>query len=190
MNDLGGPRADHGPLAELLNAVGRGDRDAFDQLYRQMLGPVSGLIQRVVRDPSLTEEVAQDAMTQIWCTADRFDQAKGTPQAWIMTIAHHQAIDRVRAERAARERETRYAAACTHIAYDEVAETVEARLEAQRVRQCMHDLTDLQRESVTLAYYDGYTYPQVARLLDSPLGTVKTRMRDGLARLRELLRAG
>jgi RNA polymerase sigma-70 factor, ECF subfamily len=167
-------------LATALYLVARGDREAFDTVYREMAGLVYGLIRRVLRDPAQAEEVAQEVMVEIWRTASRFDQAKGSPRAWMLTIAHRRAVDRVRSEQSAHDRESKVAARSNEIEFDEVAETVEVRLEAQRVRHCLGGLTDLQRESVTLAYYDGYTYSQVAELLQAPLGTVKTRMRDCL----------
>jgi RNA polymerase sigma-70 factor (ECF subfamily) len=107
-----------------------------------------------------------------------------------LTIAHRRAVDRVRSEQAAQERDTKAASSSCVPAYDEVVEAVQTRLDQQRVRRCLDGLTALQRESVTLAYYGGYTYPQVAQLLGVPLGTVKTRMRDGLARLRDCLGVG
>jgi RNA polymerase sigma-70 factor (ECF subfamily) len=107
--------------------------------------------------------------------------------AWLMTVAHRRAVDRVRSGLAAAQREARAAVAETD--YDVVAEEVETRLDAQRVRRCLDSLTDLQRESVTLAYYGGYTYREVAGLLGVAVGTVKTRMRDGLIRLRDCLGA-
>jgi len=174
-------------LAEALALVARGDRDAFDLVYREMAGAVFGISRRVLRDPAQAEEVAQEVMVEVWRTASRFDRTKGSPRAWMLMIAHRRAVDRVRAEQAAHDREAKLAAKSAEIEFDEVSETVEARLEAQRVRHCLGGLTDLQRESVTLAYYGGYTYPQVAELLGAPLGTVKTRMRDGLTRLRDCL---
>ena len=177
-------------LAEALVLVARGDRDAFEHVYREMAGAVFGLARRVLRDPAQAEEVAQEVMVEVWRSASRFDQAKGSPRAWMLTIAHRRAVDRVRAEQSAHDRDVKHAARSAEIDYDEVSETVEARFEAQRVRHCMGGLTDLQRESVTLAYYGGYTYPQVAELLGAPLGTVKTRMRDGLTRLRDCLGLG
>jgi RNA polymerase sigma-70 factor, ECF subfamily len=103
----------------------------------------------------------------------------------VTTLAHRRAVDRVRSEQAATDRDQR--AAKPEISYDVVAETVAARLDAERVRRCLGSLTDLQQESITLAYYRGFTYRQVAALLKVPVGTVKTRMRDGLIRLRDCL---
>jgi RNA polymerase sigma-70 factor (ECF subfamily) len=177
-------------LADALVLVARGDREAFESVYREMAGMVFGLARRILRDPAQAEEVAQEVMVEIWRTASRFEPAKGTPRAWMITIAHRRAVDRVRAEQSARDRDIKHAAKSAEIDFDEVCETVEARLEAQRVRHCLEGLTDLQRESVKLAFYDGYTYPQVAELLKAPLGTVKTRMRDGLTRMRDCLGVG
>jgi RNA polymerase sigma-70 factor, ECF subfamily len=123
----------------------------------------------------------------VWRTAARFDPAKGSARTWILTMAHRRAIDRVRSEQASRERTDRIGVRERSRAFDEVAEAVELKLEHHQVRRSLDALTDLQREAVELAYYGGHTYREVAELLDTPLGTVKTRMRDGLIRLRDAL---
>jgi RNA polymerase sigma-70 factor (ECF subfamily) len=172
---------------KLLVRVAGGDQRAFEELYALVSGPVFGLVRRVVRDPAQSEEVAQEVLLELWRSAGRFDPDRGSALSWILTLAHRRAVDRVRSARAATEREQREGRRNHHPAFDQVAEEVEAGLERQWVRHCLEKLTILQRESVTLAYYDGYTYREVAERLSCPLGTVKTRMRDGLTRLRECL---
>jgi RNA polymerase sigma-70 factor, ECF subfamily len=175
-------------LAALLALVAKGDQAAFEAVYDRVAAPVFGTVRSVVRDPALSEEVTQEVFVEVWRAASRFDAGKGSPMAWVATIAHRRAVDRVRYEQRSAERDRR--AASSVIAYDDVAETVEDNLDRERVRRCLGKLTDLQREAVTLAYYSGYTYREVARLLGVPAGTVNTRMRDGLIRLRDCLGAG
>jgi RNA polymerase sigma-70 factor, ECF subfamily len=172
-------------LDALLDRVARGDQDAFEAVYDQLAGPVYGLIRKVVRDPAQSEEVTQEVLLEVWRSASRFDAARGSAATWVMTIAHRRAIDRVRSTAAAAEREQKTAQPL--VLTDEVAETVAANMDAERVRRCLGGLTELQRESITLAYYGGYTYSQVAALLHTALGTVKTRIRDGLIRLRDCM---
>ena len=167
--------------------MAHGEEQAFNRVY-DLLGPtVYGLIRRVLRDPAQSEEVAQDVLVEVWRSACRYDPRRGSPQAWVMTLAHRRAVDRVRSEQAATDRESRAAAADTERPYDEVAEQATDRLERERVRRCLENLTEVQEQSVRLAFYGGYTYRDVARLLSTPLGTIKTRMRDGLIRLRACL---
>jgi RNA polymerase sigma-70 factor, ECF subfamily len=179
------PGSAEADLAALLNRVGRADEDAFSTFYEQVAATVFGLVQRVLRDPAQAEEVTQEVMLDVWRTAARFEPGRGSPQAWVATIAHRRAVDRVRSVQAAARRDDR--AARPDEGYDDVAEAVEARLEHERVRRCLGSLTELQRESIVLAYYGGYTYREVAGLLGIALGTTKTRMRDGLVRLRDCL---
>jgi RNA polymerase sigma-70 factor (ECF subfamily) len=171
----------------LLGEVARGDEAAFEQLYDRVAGAVYGLVRRVVRDAAQSQEVVQEVLVEVWRSASRYEPGQGSAMAWIMTLAHRRAVDRVRAEQAASDRQAKVARGDQRIAYDEVAEDVEARLDREWVRRCLGTLTDLQRESVALAFYQGYTYREVAELLTVPLGTVKTRMRDGLIRLRDCL---
>jgi RNA polymerase sigma-70 factor, ECF subfamily len=174
-------------LGDLLTYVARGDAGAFERVYDEVAGPVYGLALRIVRDPAQSEEVAQEVLVDVWRTASRFEPGRGSAMAWVMTLAHRRAVDRVRSAQASAEREERVGRAAAGTAYDEVAENVEVRLEREQVRRCLSTLTETQRESVTLAYYAGYTYREVAELLKAPLGTIKTRMRDGLIRLRDCL---
>jgi RNA polymerase sigma-70 factor (ECF subfamily) len=170
---------------DLLRRVARGDEAAFATLYDLVSGRLYGLALRVVRDPAMAEEVAQEAAVEVWRSAARFDQAKGSAVSWMLTIAHRRAVDRVRSEQAASDRLRR--TATSEVAYDDVVEQATTRIERQQVRRCIKGLTDLQREAVLLAYYRGYTYREVAEVLDTPLPTIKTRMRDGLIRLRDCI---
>ena len=172
-------------LNDLLVHVARGDQDAFEALYDRLAGPAYGVIRRVLRDPAQSEEVTQEVLLEVWRTAARFDPAVGGAATWVMTIAHRRAIDRIRSTKAAAEREQRVADVGTP--HDEVAEAVEASLDRERVQRCLGGLTDVQRESITLAYYGGHSYRQVSELLNVTLGAIKTRIRDGLIRMRDCL---
>jgi RNA polymerase sigma-70 factor, ECF subfamily len=174
-------------LEAILVRVGRGDQGAFAALYDRCPAQVYGLVPRILRDPAQSEEVAQEVLLDVWRSAPRYDPARGSARGWILTMAHRRAVDRVRSEQSSRDREDLVGRREDPDSFDEVAEQVEVRLEHQQVRRALASLTDLQREAVELAYYRGYTYCQVAELLGAPLGTVKTRLRDGLIRLRDEL---
>ena len=175
------------PLEGLLALVADGDEPAFAELYRRVAPAVFGLVTKVVRDPAQAEEVTQEVFVELWRTSPRFDPARGTARSWIMTCAHRRAVDRVRsAERAAR-RDDLAGRRDQGRPYDEVVEQVETSLQRAHVRRSLDVLTDLQREAVVLAYYGGYTHREIAELLGVPSGTVKTRLRDGLLRLRDHL---
>jgi RNA polymerase sigma-70 factor (ECF subfamily) len=172
-------------LAELVQRTARGDSDAFAALYDDLAGPVYGMVLRVLRDPAQSEEVTQEVLVEVWRQASRYAPERGSVRSWVLTTAHRRAVDRVRAAQASTDREQRVGRADAGRPYDEVVEAVERRLDVEQVRRALSVLTDLQREAVTLAYYGGYTHREVAELLDVPLGTVKTRLRDGLIRLRD-----
>ncbi len=171
----------------LLLRVARGDQEAFELLFRHVAGAVLGVARRVLRDPEQAQEVAQEVMVEVWRTAPRFDPDRGSVMTWVLTMAHRRAVDRVRSAQASTDREHRVARQEHVTPFDEVAEAVEARFERQQVRNALGSLTEVQREAVELAYYGGLTQREVATLLGLPLGTVKTRMRDGLIRLRDEL---
>ncbi len=174
-------------LAALLSRASRGDEQAFAELYDGTCSRIFGLVRRVVRDPAQAEEVTQEVYLTVWRESARYDPTRGSALAWILTIAHRRAVDRVRASESARERDNRFATLDDGPAFDVVEEAVTASLDSARVRHALSTLTDVQREAITLAYYGGYTYKEVSELLDVPLGTIKTRMRDGLIRLRDTL---
>ncbi len=174
-------------LAELLRRSARGDEAAFAQLYDATSRRLFGLVLRVVRDHAMSEEVTQEVYMDIWKHSARFDAERGSAISWLMTIAHRGAVDRVRASEASRRRDDAHATRNQSIDFDTTAESAQASLEAQRVRRALTTLTDAQRSAVELAYLGGYTHTEVARLLDLPLGTAKTRIRDGLIRLRDTL---
>jgi RNA polymerase sigma-70 factor (ECF subfamily) len=172
---------------DLLVEIAKGSETAFEQLYDVVAGPVFGVVRRVVRDTAQSEEVTQEVLVELWRTATRFDPALGSAMNWALTLAHRRAVDRVRSAQASTNRDERVGAMSADRPFDEVADAVATRLEHEQVRRCLSTLTKLQRESVMLAYYGGNTYREVASLLDTPLGTIKTRLRDGLIRLRDCL---
>ncbi|MGH3714786.1 MAG: ECF RNA polymerase sigma factor SigK [Micromonosporaceae bacterium] len=189
--ESGVPRTSDGTtLDELLSRTARGDDAAFAALYDQVAPRVYGLALRLVRAPALAEEVAQDVLVEVWRTASRYDPAKGAAVSWVLTVAHRRAVDRVRSSQASADRERKVAPTWSEPARDTVSDEVVGRLEQLAVRRCLRTLTELQREAIDLAYYGGYTYREVAGLLHIGLPAVKTRIRDGLIRLRDCLGVG
>ncbi|MDF3301322.1 sigma-70 family RNA polymerase sigma factor [Streptomyces tropicalis] len=174
-------------LQELMSSVALGDQEAFASVYDVVAGPVLGVVRSVLRDRAQSEEVAQEVLVEVWRTAARYRADRGTAINWILTLAHRRAVDRVRSAEAAAAREHKAALLDRTPEYDQVTEQVEAHLEREQVRRCLRTLTEIQRQAVTLAYYRGLTYREVAEALALPLGTAKTRLRDGLIRLRDCL---
>jgi len=170
---------------ELMRGVARGDSDAFGELYEELAPAVYGLARRVVRDPAQAEDVTQEVFLDVWRRATRFDTGLGRAKAWVLTIAHRRAVDAVRRSEAQKRQD--HHGAPEEVSHDQPADAVIAAEEHGAVRDCLETLTELQLESVRLAYFNGYTYGEVATLLDKPLPTIKTRMRDGLIRLRDCL---
>lgn len=171
---------------EALRRAALGDEAAFGRFYDLVAPAVYGTILRIVRDPAMSEEVTQEVFVELWRSAPRFDPERGTPHAWAATIAHRRAVDRVRSEQSRRERE-RNEATKVERPGDDVDDQVVDRLDRSRVAEALDELTAGQREAVTLAYYGGHTYREVAVLLGVPEGTIKTRIRDGLIKLRDLM---
>lgn len=177
-------------LAELLRASARGDQAAFAQLYDATAARAHGLALRVVRDPAQAEEVTQEAFLEVWRTAARFDSDRGSALSWLLTLTHRKAVDRVRSAEASSRRDTSYHQQNQPIDHDETAEAATASMEARRVRGALSSLTAVQREAIELAYFGGYTHTEVASMLQLPVGTAKTRIRDGLIRLRDAMGVG
>ncbi|WP_203138703.1 ECF RNA polymerase sigma factor SigK [Microbacterium sp. JZ31] len=168
----------------LLVRIADGDQSAFADLYDMLSPRVFGLILRVLVDRAQSEEVLQEVFLEVWQSASRFAPNQGQGRSWILTIAHRRAIDRVRASQASTDRDTRIGIRDAGVAFDGVAEEIEMRLDAQQVVGALRGLPHAQREAIVLAYYGGYSQSEIAALVGAPLGTIKTRMRDGLSRLR------
>ena len=172
---------------DLIRLVALGDEAAFAELYDAVAPRVFGLVRRVVRDPAQSQEVTQAVFIDIWTQASRYDADRGKAISWILVIAHRKAVDKVRASQASSDRDLRQGIKEFQESYDDVADTVETRLEAERVNKALETLTAPQQEAIRLAYYGGYTHQEVADFLKIPVGTVKTRIRDGMIRLRDRL---
>jgi RNA polymerase sigma-70 factor, ECF subfamily len=177
-------------LGSLMQRSSRGDEGAFAELYDATSARAYGLALRVVRNPAHAEEVVQEAYLDAWRTSSRFDPARGSAIGWLLTIVHRKAVDRVRSAEAATARDATYHRESSPVEHDSTLEAAHASLEAQRVRSAVTGLTEVQREAVELAFFGGYTHTQVATMLDVPVGTAKTRIRDGLIRLRDAMGVG
>lgn len=171
----------------MLAQIATGDQAAFAALYDEISPRVFGLIRRLLVDHAQSEEVTQEVFLEIWQNASRYEPSKGGASTWILTMAHRRAVDRVRASQSSRDRDVRIGIRDHSPDYDTVAETIEIRIEHERVEKAMQRLTELQRQAVSLAYYGGYSHSEVATMLSVPIGTVKTRLRDGMIRLRDEL---
>lgn len=174
-------------LQTRLVAAGRGDEAAFTDLYKSVAPRVYGLVLRIIRDVHQSEEVTQEVFLLLWQTSNRFDPARGSALAWVMTMAHRRAVDRVRSTESWRRRDAVDAERGLKAPFDQTAETAHATLEADLVRVALATLSPPQRQALELAYFGGHSHTEVSRLLEIPLGTAKTRIRDGLTRLRDNL---
>jgi RNA polymerase sigma-70 factor (ECF subfamily) len=188
---MSGPPRLSNELDALLRQVARGDGAAFATVYDLTKARVYGLVTRVVRDPGYSEETTQEVYLEVWRTASQYDPAKGSALAWLLTMAHRRAVDRVRAEQAGSRRESRYGAAnagpASASAHDPVADSAIAGDERRRVTQCLDALSDAQRQCIELAYYQGLTYSEVSQRLATNPSTIKSRIRDALRGLRNCL---
>jgi RNA polymerase sigma-70 factor (ECF subfamily) len=181
---------DEPDLGALLRRSGTGDEAAFAQVYDLTAARVYGLAVRVTRSPEIAAEVVQEVYLMAWQQSARFDPERGTVLAWLCTLAHRRSVDRVRQVQREREREQQYESGRAEIPADETWQGVEQAMETQEVRAGLDALTPIQREAVSLAYYEGCSHREVAQRLDVPLGTAKTRIRDGLSSLRTALGVG
>ena len=181
--------SDERPVSKetLLARIVGGDQAAFGALYDEISPRVFGLVRRLLVDHAQSEEVTQEVFLEIWQSAARYEPSKGGASTWILTMAHRRAIDRIRASQSSRDRDVKIGIRDYVSEYDNVAQTVETTIEHERVKEAMTQLTELQRQAVTLAYYGGYSHSEVAQLVSVPIGTVKTRLRDGMIRLRDEL---
>ncbi|BAS09877.1 ECF RNA polymerase sigma factor SigK [Arthrobacter sp. Hiyo4] len=174
-------------LAGLLARIADGDQAAFAEFYQLTSRRVFGMARRVLIDPELSEDTTQEVFLQVWQNAAKFNPEAGSPLSWLMTISHRRAVDKVRSSQSATDREAKYGASSQEVDHDSVSAEVDSRLEAEAVVRCLETLTDTQQESVRLAYYGGLTYREVAEKLNAAVPTIKSRIRDGLIRLKTCL---
>ncbi|UFU06822.1 sigma-70 family RNA polymerase sigma factor [Ruania halotolerans] len=173
--------------AALLARSAGGDREAFAALYDDVASLAFGVAVRIVRDRDLAADVTQEAMVEVWRTAARYRPESGPVTAWVALLTRRRAVDRVRAEQSYRDRTEKMAPHSFDRPFDEVSETVVGRDQARAVQNCLGTLTDRQRTAVERAFYGGLTYREVAQESGAALPTVKSRIRDGLLRLRDCL---
>lgn len=174
-------------LGTLLEQIAQGDQSAFAEFYQLTSRRVFGMARRVLIDVELSEDTTQEVFLQVWQSASKFNPEAGSPLAWLMTISHRRAVDKVRSSQSATDREAKYGASSQEIDHDSVSDEVGSWLEAEAVVRCLETLTDTQQESVRLAYYGGFTYREVAEKLNAAIPTIKSRIRDGLIRLKTCL---
>jgi RNA polymerase sigma-70 factor (ECF subfamily) len=175
-------------LGDLLRRCARGEESAFAAFYDATSSRAWGLALRVLRNRAHAEEVVQEAYLTAWRQCGRFDTKRGRPESWFLTIVHRSAVDRVRAAEASTRRDQQYTEQSHRMPdHDTTESAVHRNLDARRVHGALDALTERQRQAVELAYWGGYTHTEVAGLLDIPVGTAKTRIRDGLIRLRDTL---
>lgn len=175
-------------LVELIHRAAAGRQDAFAELYDLTAARVHGVIAQVVKSADAASEVGQDVFVEVWRRCPGYDAGRGSVVAWMLTIAHRKAVDRVRAAARTTGREKRDVPSDPGPQPDDrVGDETRQHWEADRVRSALEQLSAPQRDALMLAYFQGYSQTQVADRLQMPLGTVKTGMRDGLARLHDEL---
>ena len=177
-------------LNGVLTSVAAGDRSAFAELYDELSPAVFGTVKRIVRSQAHAEDVTQEVFFEVWRKSSDWKPHRGGASIWVLMIARARATDRVRSEQATRNRQERVAPGWLERSGDEVADTVGARHEHEEVRSVLSELSEKQRVVVELAYYEDMSYTEISDSLNLPLGTIKTRMRDGLLRLRDIYGVG
>jgi RNA polymerase sigma-70 factor (ECF subfamily) len=176
---------DSSDMVALLGRVADNDRAAFATLYDALSPVVFGTILKTIRSRDHAVEVTQEVFLEIWRKAGEWVGRLGSPVTWLLVMARRRAIDRIRSEEALKRREDRVAPTWVAMPHSEVEEAITTDEDHLEVREGLSALSDLQRQVIELAYFGDHTYVEVADMLDLPLGTVKTRMRDGLMRLRQ-----
>ena len=172
---------------DLMLQIAAGNESSFEQLYDMLSARIFGLVRRILRDEAQSEEVLQEVFVEAWQYATRFDPARGTVTTWLLTLAHRRAVDRVRSSQSSRERDLRVGIKDYQASYDDVEENAILHDESLRVAQALQRLSEGQREAIQLAYFGGCTHYEVADRLKIPVGTAKTRIRDGMIKLRDLM---
>lgn len=169
--------------AAVVVAIGRWRQDALAEAYRRHAGAVHALARRVLLEDSAAEEVVQEVFVRLWNSPERFDAQRGSLRSFLLAQAHGRAVDMLRSETSRKRREERDARTTAEAGYDLEREVWDLAT-AERVKQAVAQLPADERRSIELAYFGGHTYREVAALLDQPEGTVKSRIRSGLRRLR------
>ena len=173
--------------ANLVVAIGRFRAEALEEAYRRHSGAAFGLAQRICNDRALAEEIVQEVFLRLWNEPERFDPARGALRSFLLAQVHGRSVDLVRAESARRSREERDARRAVRVDHDLEREVWELTLH-EHVRDALTSLTEDERAAIELAYFGGHSYRDVADILGQPEGTVKSRIRTGLGRMRESLK--
>ncbi|MCS4593778.1 sigma-70 family RNA polymerase sigma factor [Brevibacterium sediminis] len=177
------------PGGALLIRIAEGDRSAFEELFTTHSRILMAVILRIVKSRTLAEEVLQDCFTEVWTRCSGFDPGRGSGRAWLITLCRRRAIDCVRSVQAQQDRDFADGLRTTAEASDQVEQTVIARAESDRTVSALRILPDEQAEPIVMAFYQGMTHTQISENLQVPLGTIKSRIRDGMKKLREELEA-
>lgn len=174
-------------LNALLPLIAQGDQDAFESFYTLTSHRAFGLVVRLLKDRAQAEEVLQEVFLEVWKASPNYNAQRGSAFGWLMTITHRKSVDRIRASQASRDRDLRIGIRDYEGEAASVEHEVEVVIESERVAIALGRLTELQQQAVKLSYFQGLTNGEIATKLHVPVGTVKTRLRDGMIRLRDEL---